>query len=89
MVQKDKIPTLKTSPNDVAVVTKDINDLISIRRLTPRECFRLMGWCDEDINRAFKTGVSDTQLYKMTGNSIVVNCLTEIFKNLKEIIENV
>ena len=86
VVQKDKIPTLKTSPNDVAVVTKDINNLISIRRLTPRECFRLMGWCDEDINRAFKTGVSDTQLYKMAGNSIVVNCLTEIFKNLKEII---
>jgi len=48
-----------------------------------------MGWCDEDIDRAFKTGVSDTQLYKMVGNSIVVNCLTEIFKNLKEIIENV
>jgi len=76
-------------PNDVTVVTKDINNLISIRRLTPRECFRLMGWCDEDINRAFKIGVSDTQLYKMAGNSIVVNCLTEIFKNLKEIIENV
>lgn len=89
VVQRDKIPTLKTSPNDVAVVTKDINNLISIRRLTPRECFRLMGWCDEDIDRAFKTGVSDTQLYKMAGNSIVVNCLTEIFKNLKEIIENV
>ena len=86
VVQKDKIPTLKTSPNDVAVVTKDINNLISIRRLTPRECFRLMGWCDEDIDRAFKTSVSDTQLYKMAGNSIVVNCLTEIFKNLKEII---
>lgn len=89
VVQKDKIPTLKTNPNDVAVVTKDINNLISIRRLTPRECFRLMGWSDEDINRAFKTGVSDTQLYKMARNSIVVNCLTEIFKKLKEIIEYV
>lgn len=89
VVQKDKIPTLKTNPNDVAVVTKDINNLISIRRLTPRECFRLMGWSDEDINRAFKTGVSDTQLYKMAGNSIVVNCLTEIFKKLKEIIKYV
>lgn len=89
VVQKDKIPTLKTNPNDVAVVTKDINNLISIRRLTPRECFRLMGWSDEDINRAFKTGVSDTQLYKMAGNSIVVNCLTEIFKKLEEIIKYV
>jgi site-specific DNA-cytosine methylase len=86
---ESEVPTLKTCPNDVTVVTKDINNLISIRRLTPRECFRLMGWCDEDINRAFKIGVLDTQLYKMAGNSIVVNCLTEIFKNLNEIIENV
>jgi len=43
-----------------------------------------MGWKDSDIDRAFSTGVSETQLYKMAGNSIVVNCLTEIFKRLNE-----
>jgi len=84
VVQRNKIPTLKTSPNDIAVVVDDKDDVISIRRLTPRECWRLMGWKDEDIDRAFKSNVSDTQLYKMAGNSIVVNCLTEIFKKLKE-----
>lgn len=85
VVQRNKIPTLKTSPNDIAVVVDDKDDVISIRRLTPRECWRLMGWKDEDIDRAFKSNVSDTQLYKMAGNSIVVNCLTEIFKKLKEV----
>ena len=42
-----------------------------------------MGWNDEDINKAFSTDVSETQLYKMAGNSIVVNCLTELFNCLK------
>lgn len=83
VVQRNSIPTLKTSPSDIAVVVDDPIDLISIRRLTPRECWRLMGWTDEDIDFAFKAKVSETQLYKMAGNSIVVNCLTEIFKNLK------
>ena len=86
VVQRDAVPTLKTNSKDLAVVVADPKELISIRRLTPRECFRLMGWKDEDISRAFESSVSDTQLYKMAGNSIVVNCLTEIFKNLKEII---
>ena len=124
---KDKIPTLKTSVNDIAVVvTKDSENYIqweqkgwfdiecraykedkvsgalntrghmkvltndvAIRRLTPLECFRLMGFEDDDYQKIKDLNISDTQLYKMAGNSIVVNCLTEIFKNLKEIIENV
>lgn len=40
-------------------------------------------WNDSDIDVAFSADVSKTQLYKMAGNSIVVNCLTEIFKSLK------
>lgn len=87
VVQKEKIPTLKTTPTDIAVVVDDPNELISIRRLTPRECFRLMGWQDSSIDKAFSSGVSDTQLYKMAGNSIVVNCLARIFESLKEIID--
>ena len=82
VVQRDKIPTLKTSCNDVAVVVKDPSELISLRRLTPRECWRLMGWKDEDINKVMDGTISNTQLYKMAGNSIVVNCLAEIFKKM-------
>ena len=51
-----------------------------IRKLTPLECFRLMGFSDKEFNRI--KGVSNTQLYKMAGNSIVVNVLEGIFNNL-------
>lgn len=51
-----------------------------IRRLTPRECWRLMGVRDEQFDRLH--GISKTQLYKMAGNSIVVDVLMAIFKNL-------
>lgn len=53
-----------------------------VRRLTPKECWRLMGFCDEDYEKAKATGVSDTQLVKQAGNSIVVPVLEGIFRNL-------
>ena len=53
-----------------------------IRKLTPRECFRLMGMSDDDIDKIQATGISNTQQYKMAGNSIVVDVLEAIFKNL-------
>lgn len=54
----------------------------SIRRLTPRECLRLMGVADADIDRIQRAGISDTQQYKMAGNSIVVDVLCHIFRKL-------
>lgn len=53
-----------------------------IRKLTPRECFRLMGMSDNDIDKIQAAGISNTQQYKMAGNSIVVDVLEAIFKNL-------
>ena len=53
-----------------------------IRKLTPRECFRLMGMREDDIDKIQAVGISNTQQYKMAGNSIVVNVLEAIFKNL-------
>ena len=53
-----------------------------IRKLTPRECFRLMGMRDGDIDKIQAAGISNTQQYKMAGNSIVVDVLEAIFKNL-------
>ena len=52
-----------------------------IRRLTPRECFRLFAFSDEDFDRASKVN-KDTQLYKQSGNTIGVNVLMAIFKEL-------
>lgn len=52
-----------------------------IRKLTPKECWRLMGFTDEEFERAEKVN-SNSQLYKQAGNSIVTNVLAAIFKNL-------
>lgn len=52
-----------------------------IRKLTPRECGRLMGVSDEDIDKMAAVN-SNTQLYKQFGNSIVVDVMCEMFKNL-------
>lgn len=52
-----------------------------IRKLTPRECWRLMGFSDEDFGKAEKV-CSATQLYKQAGNSIVVNVLMAIFSQM-------
>lgn len=52
-----------------------------IRKLTPRECYRLMGFTDEEYERA-ETVNSQTQLWKQAGNSIVVNVLSAIFKEM-------
>ena len=59
-----------------------IEENFKIRKLTPRECFRLMGMRDDDIDKIQAAGISNTQQYKMAGNSIVVNVLEAIFKNL-------
>ena len=52
-----------------------------IRKLTPKECWRLMGFTDEDFEKAHQV-VSDTQLYKQAGNSIVVQVLEGIFREM-------
>ena len=82
VVQKSMIPTLKTTCGDVGVVVEK-DELINIRRLTPRECWRLMGWNDERIDVAFTSGCSETQYYRMAGNAIVVNVLEAIFSEMK------
>ena len=59
-----------------------LESLIRIRRLTPLECFRLMGFSDEDFWKAKEAGISNCQLYKQAGNSIVVDVLYYIFLEL-------
>lgn len=54
----------------------------AIRKLTPRECFRLMDVDEERIDAIQNAGISNSQQYKLAGNSIVTNCLYEIFRKL-------
>ena len=53
-----------------------------IRKLTPRECFRLMGVDDADIDKIQASGLSNSAQYKLAGNSIVVDVLFHLFRKL-------
>ena len=70
-------PTQRASRNGLKVLQSDLR----IRKLTPKECFRLMGVKDEDFEKVRKNQ-SDSSLYHLAGDSIVVNVLMAIFKGM-------
>lgn len=76
-VDKERAHTITTSPQ-IGTLTEH-----GVRKLTPRECWRLMGFTDSDFDKAQEV-CSDTQLYKQAGNSIVVQVLEGILKKLVE-----
>lgn len=76
-VDKERAHTITTSPQ-IGTLTDH-----GVRKLTPRECWRLMGFTDSDFDKA-RAVCSDTQLYKQAGNSIVVQVLEGILKKLVE-----
>lgn len=71
-------PTLTTRPDILGYVE---SAPVRIRKLTPKECWRLMGFDDASFDRASKVN-SNAQLYKQAGNSICVNVLEKILRNL-------
>ncbi len=56
-----------------------------IRKLTPRECWKLQGFTDAQFDKAKATGLSDSRLYKMAGNAVTVNVISEIGKIIKKV----
>lgn len=81
-VGKGCVQTLTTSCNQ-AVIEPEAKSF-RVRKLTPKECYRLMGFTDEQFDRS-QTFSSDSQLYKQAGNSIVVDVLYYIFGKLFEV----
>lgn len=79
-VQKDNYVAIRTANTKGYDLAKD-GDGMRIRKLTPKECWRLMGFDDQSFERAAKVN-SNTQLYKQAGNSIVVPVLEAILNNL-------
>ena len=71
---------LKSEKNDAGAIYY-LGDEIRIRRLTPRECFRLQGWTDDYFDKA-KSVNSDSQLYKQAGNGVTVNVIQAIAEKL-------
>lgn len=81
-------PTLNTmqggnrQPKIIIIKREERYYYIFIRKLTPLECFRLMGFEDEDYNKLKNSKVSNSQIYKMAGNSIVVDTVEAILGEL-------
>ncbi|MBE6526322.1 MAG: hypothetical protein E7Z63_00920 [Thermoplasmata archaeon] len=82
-------PTITSSQSSDIKVTEDMK---SIRRMTPRETWRAMGfsrrkagggWDDRAFDKASEVGVSNQQLQRQAGNSIAVPVMTEIMRNIK------
>lgn len=74
-------PTLDTNSEKRPRIQGDATSY-RIRKLTPRECFRLMGVSETNIDKIQQSGVSQSQQYKMAGNSIVVDCLYHLFRKM-------
>ena len=75
-------PTLMASGEGSCLYEGKEEQSYRIRKLTPKECFRLMGVSEGDIEKIQNSGVSQSQQYKMAGNSIVVDVLEHIFRKM-------
>ena len=83
-------PTLSTMQGGglepKVVIKRQLNEedgkLIAVRKLTPKECWRLQGFPDWAFERAKKAGISDTQLYKQAGNAVTVDVIEQIGKRI-------
>lgn len=74
-------PTLMANNQDLCKLEADKMAKYRIRKLTPRECWRLMGFSDKDFGKAAEVN-SNTHLYAQAGSAIVVNVLEAIFTNM-------
>ena len=83
-IRKDgTVGTITTDGSSPKHNNRVLETSLRIRKLTPKECFRLMGFEDEDFEKAEAVN-SNTQLYKQAGNSIVVDVLEAVFESLQK-----
>lgn len=76
------IHTMQGGQRHIKIMVNEKGKRYRIRKLTPRECWRFMGFDDSDFDKAKAAGISDCQLYKQAGNSIVVNVAEAIIKQM-------
>lgn len=84
IIIKNNMETKKEKKNLIPLtLPKELEDMdFEIRKLTPRECFRIMDVDDADIDKIQATGISKSAQYKLAGNSIVVNVLFHLFRKM-------
>lgn len=81
VIERGRVCPTITTGSDFIGIMKKTTDYYKIRRLTPIECYRLMGVNDEDAGKMLALN-SETQCYKQAGNSIVVQVLEAIFRRM-------
>ena len=82
-LEDDLALTIPTN-DQTKVALSGVGSKLRIRKLTPKECIRLMGFTDEDYEAMRSIGMSDSAIYHMAGDSIVVTVLIGIFSQLME-----
>ena len=82
--KQNEEPSFTITAADRNGVLLEDGNTIAIRKLTPRECWRLQGFTDEQFDKAKRAGVSDSQLYKQAGNAVTVPVVKAIGQKLKE-----
>ncbi|MEV2341517.1 DNA (cytosine-5-)-methyltransferase [Paenibacillus larvae] len=88
-VKFDETGTLQAARLDkIPQVVTESTPQCRIRKLTPRECWRLQGFTDDQFDKAQSAGVSDSQLYKQAGNAVTVNVTRAIIQRLVPMIKN-
>ncbi|MGS5802120.1 DNA (cytosine-5-)-methyltransferase [Staphylococcus aureus] len=80
-------PTLTTRPEGFKTAILPITEDLRIRKLTPLECWRLQGFTDDQFYKAKESGVSNSQLYKQSGNAITISVADAIIKKITEGVE--
>ena len=84
-IKAEESNTDKTAGVIVLSDEEDNQYIAYIRKLTPKECWRLQGFTDEQFNKVKAIGMSDSQLYKMAGNAVTVPAVFAISRELKRI----
>lgn len=84
--KEDGEPSFTVNTQDRHGVTIGSKPKYRIRKLTPKECFRLQSFSDEDFDKLVEAGISNSQLYKMAGNSITINVVDAIMEKLQKYI---
>lgn len=80
--KNDGDPSFTLTGQDRHGVLFEKGNQVAIRKLTPLECWRLQGFTDEQFNKAKEAGVSNSQLYKQSGNAVTVPVIKAIAERL-------
>lgn len=75
-------PAFTLTSQDRHGVLIESDHALAIRKLTPKECWRLQGFSDDQFEKAEKAGISNSQLYKQAGNAVTVDVVEQIGKRL-------